>query len=73
MSHTTAHPLGFTLGQVAEHFGVRTWQVVKLFERGLLPAGFATRIGILRIVRPEQMAQVEQALRAGGYLAATQE
>lgn len=55
-----------TLGQVAKHFGVRTWQVDRLFSRKLLPE--PQRVGILRVIPESQLPDVEKALRAGGYL-----
>jgi DNA-binding transcriptional MerR regulator len=55
-----------TLGQVATQFGVRTWQVRRLYERKLLPP--ALRVGQYRVVPEADLPLVEQALRTAGYL-----
>jgi DNA-binding transcriptional MerR regulator len=56
-----------TLGTVAERFGVPTWKVRRLFERGILPP--AARIGPYRVVDPADLPAIETALREAGYLA----
>lgn len=59
-------PSLFTLGPVARLYGCQTWQVRRLFERGLLPPAF--RIGTYRVIAVEDLPLVEQALGAAGYL-----
>jgi hypothetical protein len=59
-------PTIFTIGQVARRFGVKPWQVRRVFERGLLPA--AARVGPYRVMTPEELPAVEAALIAAGYL-----
>jgi DNA-binding transcriptional MerR regulator len=58
--------LAMTLGDVADHFGCEVWQVRRLYERHLLPP--AARIGMYRIVDPDDLPKVEAALREAGYL-----
>ena len=60
-----------TLGAAALQLGVRTWQIRRLFERGLLPP--AQRIGAYRVIPPEDIPKVEEALREAGYLTAERE
>jgi len=55
-----------TLGDVADRFGVRIWQVRRLFERELLPP--ASRIGMYRVIAERDLPKVEAALRKAGYL-----
>ena len=64
MIETNTAPL--TIGAVARHFGCRTWQVRRLFERGLLPQ--APRVGAYRVVAAGDLPAVEEALRQAGYL-----
>jgi hypothetical protein len=59
-------PSHLTLGPVGRLYGCPTWQIRRLFERGLLPP--APRIGAYRVVAVEDLPRVEQALRAAGYL-----
>jgi hypothetical protein len=54
------------LGAVAAHFGCRPWQVRRLYERGILPP--ARRIGLHRVVAPDELPQIETALRVARYL-----
>jgi hypothetical protein len=56
----------YTIGTLAAHFGVRPWQVRRLFERGLLPP--AARLGAYRVVGEGELPAVEAALRTAGYL-----
>ena len=58
-----------TLGDVARHFGVRDWQIRRLFERGLLPD--PPRMGIWRVIAADDLPAVGEALRAAGYLKET--
>ena len=55
-----------TIGAVARHCGCLAWQVRRLFERGLLPP--AARVGAYRVIAATDLPQVEEALRAAGYL-----
>lgn len=57
------------LGPVAAKFGVPVWKLRRLFERGLLPE--PPRVGAWRVIRAEQLDQVEAALRAAGYVEAS--
>ena len=56
----------FTLGQVAKQCGCRLWQVARLFERGILPE--PERIGILRVVREDELPAIRAALERCGYV-----
>jgi DNA-binding transcriptional MerR regulator len=60
------HDPPLTLGAVARRCGCLTWQVRRLFERGLLPP--AQRVGAYRVIAPSDLPLVEQALRSAGYL-----
>jgi hypothetical protein len=60
-------PSFLTIGAIARHFGCATWQVRRLFERGLLP--LAARVGQYRVVSTENLPAVQQALERAGYLA----
>jgi hypothetical protein len=51
---------------VAAYFGLPTWRIRRLFERGLLPA--APRVGAYRVVTAADPPAIEQALRQAGYL-----
>lgn len=55
-----------TVGSAAQRLGVAPWQVRRLFERGLLPP--AARVGAYRVIRVDDLAGVECALRQAGYL-----
>lgn len=55
----------YTLGQVAERFGVQLWQVRRLYERGILPE--PERVGTSRVVGQKDLAGIERALREAGY------
>jgi hypothetical protein len=52
-------------GALARHFGCASWQVRRLFERGLLPP--AQRVGQYRYVAAADLAAVEEALARAGY------
>src|SRR5262249_11306781 len=55
-----------SLGEVAVHFGVDLWRVQRLYRRRLLPD--PPRVGPFRVVRADQLPQVEAALVRAGYL-----
>jgi DNA-binding transcriptional MerR regulator len=55
-----------TLGDVGRHFGLPTWKIRRLYERGLLPPSL--RAGLYRIVQPSDLDAIEKALKAAGYL-----
>jgi len=55
-----------TLGQVAKRFGCRTWQVARIFERGILPE--PPRVGILRVVAENDLETIRVALLQCGYI-----
>ena len=55
-----------TLGQVAKRFGCFTWQVARLFERGILPP--AARLGNYRVVAESDLPIIRQALEKCGYI-----
>jgi hypothetical protein len=55
------------LGEVADFYGVRTWQVARLFERRLV-SFTPLRAGRYRVVTEEQLPAIETALRKAGYL-----
>ena len=57
----------FTIGQIAERFGVPTWQVRRLFQRDLLPP--AKRLGVYRVFGEEDLTAIEAALDKAGYIA----
>ena len=59
-------PPVLTVGAVAKHFGLREWQVRRVFERGLLPE--PVRVGAYRVVTEAELPAVEDALRRAGYL-----
>ena len=59
------HP-HLTLGDVAKRLGCRTWQVARLFERGILPD--PPRVGLYRVVPIGDLPLVKRALKAAGYL-----
>jgi hypothetical protein len=60
----TSTPL--TIGAVARHFGVSAWKIRRLFESGILAE--PARVGAYRVIPPEQLPEIEAALRACGYL-----
>lgn len=55
-----------SVGQVARRLGADSWQVRRLFERGLLPE--PERVGPYRVIRADRVAEVEAALRKAGFL-----
>ncbi len=57
---------GLTVGQAAQHFGVAEWKIRRLYERRLLPP--AARLGTYRVIGPDDLPRVEEALRQAGYL-----
>lgn len=59
-------PEAKTMGGVASLYGVQSWQVRRLFQRGLLPP--APRVGTYRVVAAADLPAVKQALRDAGYL-----
>jgi DNA-binding transcriptional MerR regulator len=60
------HEPPLTIGAIARRYGCRAWQVRRLFERGLLPP--APRVGAYRVIAAADLPQIEEALRAAGYL-----
>lgn len=56
----------FTTGDVARRYGIPLWNVIRLYQRGLLPP--ADRIGSYRVVKEEDLPAVEAALRKAKYL-----
>lgn len=54
-----------TIGAVALRYGVRPWQIRRLFERGLLPP--APRVGAYRVIDARDLSLVEKALLEAGY------
>ena len=60
-----------TVGAVASRLGVPTWQIRRLFERGLLPP--ASRVGPYRVFFAEDLPRVKQALEQAGYLSGPKE
>jgi hypothetical protein len=65
MSPVSASPY-LTLGQVAARYGVRLWQVRRLYERKLLPE--PARVGAYRVIRESDLPQIGAALQRAGYL-----
>ena len=59
-----------TLGPASRLLGCHTWQLRRLFERGLLPE--PPRVGAYRVIAVEDLPKVEEALRRAGYLPAEQ-
>lgn len=63
---------GYTTATLAEHFRAaghteaREWMIRRLFERGLLPE--PARLGRYRVIPESDVADVERAMRAAGYL-----
>jgi hypothetical protein len=55
-----------TLGQVGEIFGLPTWKIRRLYERGLLPA--ASRVGNYRVVNESDLASIESVIKSEGYV-----
>ena len=55
----------YTLGELAKHFGVETWQVQRLADRGQIPF---TKVGNLRTVKRSDLRVVELKLIDAGYL-----
>jgi DNA-binding transcriptional MerR regulator len=56
------------IGEVAEHFGVKTWMVRRVFERGIVPE--PRRVGPFRVFQERDFPAIEKALRECGYLRA---
>jgi hypothetical protein len=63
---TTSTVPYLTPGEVAVCLGVRDWQVLRLFQRGLLPE--PPRLGRNRAIPAGDLDRVRQALVAAGYL-----
>jgi DNA-binding transcriptional MerR regulator len=59
-------PRYLTIGAIARHFGLSTWQVRRAIERGLLDE--PPRLGAYRVFTAEDLPRVEAALRNAGYL-----
>ncbi len=58
-----------TLGDLARRFDCPVWAVRRVFERGLLPE--PPRAGPYRVVTEPDLPVIEAALRAAGYLPAS--
>jgi hypothetical protein len=56
----------YTLGAVAKRYGVRLWQVRRLYERRILPE--PARLGLYRVVTDADLPTIHRALIAAGYL-----
>jgi DNA-binding transcriptional MerR regulator len=63
-----ASQIVLTLGDVARHFGIQSWMVRRLFERGILPE--PERVGSYRVFREGDLPAIGEALRTHDYLAA---
>ena len=61
-----------TTTAVAELFGVRPWQVRRLYESGRVPEPPA-RMGAYRLIRPADLPVIQAALVRAGYLEETPE
>jgi len=55
-----------TLGEVSKRFGCFTWQVARIFERGLLPEPL--RLGNYRVVAERDLPIIRRALAECGYI-----
>src|SRR5215813_516538 len=55
-----------SLGEIAARYGVDLWKVQRLFRRRLLPD--PPRVGPFRVIRTDQLPEVEAALVRAGYL-----
>jgi DNA-binding transcriptional MerR regulator len=55
-----------TIGEVAQHFGCRPWQIRRAILRGLLEE--PPRVGAYRVFTPEDLPRIQAALRSAGYL-----
>jgi hypothetical protein len=55
-----------TLGQIANRLGCQLWHVQRVFDRGLVNE--APRVGRQRVVYPDQIPAVRQALTDAGFL-----
>jgi hypothetical protein len=55
-----------TLGTAARSLGVRTWQLRRLFERGLMPE--PPRVGVYRVIAVADLPGLKAALQEAGYL-----
>jgi type IV secretory pathway protease TraF len=62
MTHVRVH----TLGDLSRRYGCPVWAIRRLYERGLLAEPL--RVGPYRVVAEPDVAAVEAALRAAGYL-----
>ena len=58
-----------TLGPAAKLLGVRTWQLRRLFERGLMPE--PPRVGAYRVIAVTDLPYLKAALHEAGYLKET--
>jgi DNA-binding transcriptional MerR regulator len=58
-----------TTATVAKKFGVKTWQVRRLYEKGLLAE--PSRAGQYRLIDPADLPRIKRALKEAGYLAPT--
>jgi hypothetical protein len=67
---STATVQTYTLGDLARRYGLPTWKVRRLFERGLLEE--PGRAGMYRVVTEADLPAVEEALVRAGYIDAAQ-
>jgi len=58
----------YTVGDVARRFLCQSWEVRRIYERGILPE--PPRAGRSRIIPAEDIPKVEAALREHGYIPA---
>jgi DNA-binding transcriptional MerR regulator len=59
-----------TTTAAAKHFGVKPWQVRRVYESGLVPP--PARAGTYRLIGRADLPRVEEALRLAGYLPAAE-
>ena len=53
-------------GQAAKKVGIRSWEVSRLYERGMMPP--AARAGNRRIIPIEDLPALREAAKQAGYL-----
>ncbi len=52
---------------VAKHFGMPAWLIRRLYQNGMLPP--ARRFRGYRLITPDELPTIKDALRKAGYLA----
>ena len=62
----TAKDEFLTPGEAARRLGVETWQVQRVYERGLLPE--PRRLGRYRVIAAAELPALAEACKKGGYL-----